>query len=167
MIPRRPGYSRSRPVAPGSLRSLILLLTVLALAGSAPRAPAGELSARQVQVSRCDTLELAGRPRQAALSSRFVIPSSLQLFCDTTLLSPGLYSLDPVRGLVCLDSSLSCTRLVASYLAWPFTFPDSFRLRASFADSLPAAPPAAERAGPAADSLERKEAAFGSGRPGE
>jgi len=153
---------------PGILKTLFPLLAALVCGGPPSPAAAEELPPQQVQVSRSDTLESTGRAEQVSLSSRFVIPASLRIFCDNAPLSPELYRLDPVRGLVYLDSSIDCSRLVASYLAWPFTFQDSFRLRAAFADSAPAAQPTADTAEAAVwDSLPRRKTAFGSGAPAE
>ena len=136
MISRRPGHSYLTWVAPGILKPLILLLPVLIAAGRRSAATAQEIPLQQAQEARCDTLELEEADGRISLSSRFVVPGSLRLFCDSTPLVPELYRLDHVRGLIYLDSSLTCSSLVAAYLAWPFTFKDSFRLRSDFADSL-------------------------------
>jgi hypothetical protein len=162
MTTRRPGYSYRCRVAPYILK--LLILTIPSLSNAVFPSPAGAQENSRGWVSCCDTLE-PGYP--AVLHSRFIIPGSLRIFCDTTLLSPELYSLEPVRGIVCLDSSLDCTRLIASYLAWPFTFADSFRLRAAFTDSTSQSmsPDSAVTAIP--DSLTSHETAFGSSRPGE
>ena len=168
MMPRRQDYSFCCCVAPGILKPLILLLLVPVSAGLTPPVSAGEIPSPQLQVSHCDTLEPGPGAGRVSLRSRFVIPSSLRLLCDSLLLSPELYFLDPVRGLIYLDSSLSCTRLTASYLARPFTFIDSFRLRAGFADSLSVAVISADSAVAAVpDSFTRGETAFGPDLPGE
>ncbi|MEA2064355.1 MAG: hypothetical protein U9P14_11695 [Gemmatimonadota bacterium] len=172
------------PVWPGHV--FVLLVTVLAgaeLPASVIDAPpaGAEAAARQpVEVSFCDTLETPAGVHRITLSSRFVVPGSLRLFCDSVPLPPRAYRLDPVPGLVELDSALTCQRLIATYLAWPFTFPDSFHLRGFFPDSADTLPGAGVSASTrdwavsAEDSTWQDQGKqgeqgkiFGSGAPGE
>ncbi|HUU27252.1 MAG TPA: hypothetical protein VM123_05530 [archaeon] len=90
----------------------------------------------------CDTLFPGRQYLTIGLRSRFIVAGSLRLFSNDSLVSDSLYRLEPVSGLIRLDSTLAGSKLVASYRAWSFlTLPDSFRLRNEFPGSS-ALPPA-------------------------
>jgi len=125
---------RGCPFKPKSLpfKSLGALLSALVLIVQS-------LSAEDIPVpsSRCDTIPLSPEINTIQLSWRFVVPGSLHLTCGGTPVPDSLYRLEPVPGVIHLDQALPCAEAVACYQAWNFlSFPDSFRLRRSFEDSI-------------------------------
>ena len=114
------------------LKSLLALLPALVL--NARYLPAEQPPA---PASRCDTIALDAETKVIQLSWRFIVPGSLSLSCGGAPLAEDLYRLEPVPGTIHLKRPVACTEAVACYRAWNFlSFPDSFRLRQSFEDSI-------------------------------
>ena len=114
-------------------KSLVALLSALVLSVQS-------LTAEEIPgpASCCDTIPLSAGINTIHLRWRFIVPGSFRLICGGTQVPDSLYRLEPVPGVIHLDHPLSCTEAVACYQAWNFlSFPDSFRLRQSFEDSIP------------------------------